>query len=293
MMTVKSYAKVNLLLEILGKRQDGFHELYSLMQTISLHDLMHFQRSDDNLISFHCVDDAAGRGPDNLVYKAAELFFNTTGITGGVRIDLDKHIPVGAGLGGGSSNAAMTLKVLNIMFDQPLNRYQLYRLAAKLGSDVPFFIEGGTAIASGRGDLISPLPFIGKLLMLLINPGVFVSTARVYSNLNLLLTSPKCLHNILPVLSTGRITEQNLAGLIRNDLQDAVLRLFPEIQSLVDWLSGHGAAAACVSGSGGTVFGLFLDRDTADKVLIEARREFYWACLTSSVEGTYWNTVSD
>ncbi len=208
---------------------------------------------------------------------------------GGVRIELQKNIPIGAGLGGGSSNAASTLKALNCLWDEPLNHQELLQMAALLGSDVPFFIGGGTSLASGRGELITPLPFIGEMAVLLLNPGFPVMTAHVYANLNLHLTSSGRLLNILPVLSTGRIASKELSDFVQNDLQDTVLRLFPEIRSLLEWLMDRGADSACVSGSGGTVFGLFSDAVKAEKLAKAAQRLYPWVCLTKTVDGTDWN----
>ena len=290
-MEVRSYAKINLILEILGKRNDGYHELQSLMQTVSVYDTMRFQTKRDCCVECACDDPGVGSDKENLVYRAAKLFFEHSGIQRGIRIELQKRIPIGAGLGGGSSNAATVLKVLNMMFNEPLNRDRLLQLAEKLGSDVPFFIEGGTSIAAGRGERLTRLPFIGKLPLVLINPGFFVSTAKVYSNLNLLLTSNRRLPNILPVLSAGRISGSDLTGTVYNDLQETVLRLFPDIGRLLDWLTYQGAESACVSGSGGTVFGLFSDSVTASKVAKEAESLFHWACLAWTIEGTDWNRV--
>jgi 4-diphosphocytidyl-2-C-methyl-D-erythritol kinase len=285
-MRVRCCAKINLILEIIGKREDGFHELRTIMQAVSLCDGLLINRRTALGISFECDSADVAGGSDNLVVKAAECFFREIGEPGSVDIVLSKRIPVSAGLGGGSSDAAATLKCLNTLWGEPLSRIRILQMAAQLGSDVPFFIEGGTALATGRGDIITPLPFIGNMPVLLMNPGFAVPTAMVYSSVKLHLTSPRSVLNILPVLTAGGITGMELVRHVRNDLQGTVLNLYPEIRDMLEWMSGQGADTVGVSGSGGTVFGLFLDSDRASGVAREAEKQFPWVYLANTVSGT-------
>lgn len=285
-MQIACCAKINLILEIIGKREDGFHELRTIMQAVSLCDRLLINRKAVPGISFECDSTDVAMGSDNLVVKAAEYFFREIGESGSVEIVLSKTIPVGAGLGGGSSDAAATLRGLNALWGEPLSRERIFQMAARLGSDVPFFIEGGTALATGRGEIVTPLPFIGNMPVLLMNPGFIVPTATVYSNVKLHLTSRRSVLNILPVFTAGEITGMDLVRHVRNDLQSTVLKLYPEIGEMLEWMSGQGADSVCVSGSGGTVFGLFLDSERASVVAREAEKRFSWVYLANTVSGT-------
>jgi len=282
-MKIKAFAKINLILNVLAKRDDGFHEIESVMQTVKLADTIEINRNNIGRICYKSNSEELGSLENNLAYRAAELFFKATGLPGGINMELTKNIPVAAGLGGGSADAAAVLNLLNSIWDQPLKQMQLMKLASELGSDVPFFIVGGSAIARGRGELIESIPFIGKFLILLINPGFTVPTATIYSSINLNLTSNKPLHNILPALVTGEFPVEKLSTVIHNDLQLPVLRLFPEVNELLDWLAWNGACATAVSGSGGTVFGLFSDLIIAKKAAERASLMFPWTYLAESV----------
>ncbi len=285
-MQIECPAKINLMLEILHKRDDGFHELQSIIQSISLSDKIILKKKRSIGISFLSNSEIMMQGSTNLVVKAAETFFSEVEEPGGVEIFLKKRIPVGAGLGGGSSDAAATLKALNMLWGEPLSRECLHNLAAGLGSDVPFFINGGTALATGRGEITVPLPFVGEIPVLLINPGFSVSTAEVYSRHKLYLTSSNNVLNILPVLMSGEMTGMELIRNVQNDLQGTVLKLYPMIGDMLNWMHGQGADTVCVSGSGGTVFGLFMDSDLASRAAGKAKELFPWVYLAHTVAGT-------
>lgn len=286
-MLIECYAKINLMLQILDKRQDGFHELLSIIQTVSLSDRIVLSKKLSPGISFKSNSVLMPNGPANLAVRAAEVFFDEIGESGNIEIFLDKRIPVGAGLGGGSSDAAAVLKGLNTLWGEPLERECLLELSARLGSDVPFFIDGGTALARGRGEIIVPLPFIGEMPVLLINPGFPISTAEIYSKHKLHLTSSNNILNILPVLMTGEMTGIELIKHVQNDLQRTVLKLYPVIGDMLEWMDGQGADTVCVSGSGGTVFGLFVDSGMASEVAGRAKKRFPWVFLAHSVAGTH------
>lgn len=283
-MNIKAFAKVNLFLSVLGKRGDGFHELLSLMQTINLCDEICISKDRDSGIKLFCDQPVTTDYRDNLVYGAADLFFQQTGIVSGVTLSLKKRIPQAAGMGGGSSDAAAVLVGLNRMHNNLLSIEDLRCLGAELGSDVPFFITGGTAIVRGRGEIVENKPFLGKLLILLINPGFSVPTGYVFSSLNLDLTSKRPLHNIPPALETGSVSVSKLKKYVHNDLEPIVLKLFPEVGEPLQWLRDNGAVTASVSGSGGTVFGVYSDFDSASRAMKAAKPKFPWVYLAETVD---------
>ena len=182
MVTVKAHAKVNLTLEVLGRREDGYHDIVSIMQTIDLRDTLRLEPADT--ITLHC-DRVDLLSPDNLALKAANLLRKVTGCDKGARITLQKEIPVAAGLGGGSSDAAATLQGLNLLWELGLSVDGLMSLAMQLGSDVPFFMRGGTAMASGRGERIRPLPDADLPTMVVLSPAIDIplKTASIYGKL--------------------------------------------------------------------------------------------------------------
>lgn len=184
-MQKKSPCKVNLLLNVLGRRPDGFHDLETVMQPVNLCDDLTFERAGAG-IALSCSDRTLPVDGGNLVFRAAEKFFSTGGISGGVRIHLEKKIPLAAGLGGGSGNAATTLLALNELFGKPLAQEKLYEIAASLGSDIPFFLQRQPALAVGRGEKVQSLekfPALANRAILLIHPGFGISTPWAYQSL--------------------------------------------------------------------------------------------------------------
>jgi len=257
--TIPSFAKINWTLEVLGRRTDGYHELRTLLQTVSLADSLSFERADDGI---NLICDAPGVPLDetNLVVRAARLLKEATGFKGGVRIGLDKRIPIGAGLGGGSSNAAMTLLALQHLWGVELAPGELFRLGARLGADVPAFFLGGTCVGIGRGDEVYPLPDIVFEDMLLVKPDFGVSTREVYSSLPNELTRPFSL-DIIPCSVEAAYRSTFVPGetlpLLRNDLERSVFARYPQLGEIRDRLTRMGACAAMMSGSGSTIFALF------------------------------------
>ncbi len=257
MISQASPAKVNLTLRVLGRRMDGYHDILSLMQRISLCDEMTFSPRGDRIV-VRCPDSALPADVNNIAYRAAAAFFSRAEIPPGVEITIRKRIPIAAGLGGGSSNAATTLLVLNEIAGCPLTRTELMRLGTDLGADVPFFIFGDTAWASGIGDHLieaAPLP---RLRFVLVNPGFTVSTKEVYQSLNLGLTNPAISYSI-PRFSTL----EDLIGSLTNDLEKVTLRRHPVLDHIKTLLLENGARGALMSGSGPTVFGIFTDEESA------------------------------
>lgn len=260
-MHLVSPAKINLYLEVTGKRSDGYHDLITLMCCIGLFDLLHFNFGKDK-IQITCSHPDVPIDNRNLAFRAAQLFFDASGIKAGVHIDIEKSIPMGAGLGGGSSNAASVLTGLNSHYGSPFSDDTLCSMGKSLGADVPFFIFGRSAVATGIGDVLTPFNIPLSYQILLIYPSVNISTAEVYRNLNLTLTKNKKINsNDIFELNW----ERNAPNLLYNDLETAAIAICPEIQTIKEILLRHGASGALMSGSGSSVFGLFNDIDLARK----------------------------
>lgn len=256
-LTLDAPAKVNLHLSVLGRRPDGYHELVTLMQPLELCDRVTLERAEPGL-AFTC-DQPELAGPDNLVVRAAEAFFAAWGGEPAVRLHLAKRIPVAAGLGGGSSDAAAALTGLNRLHGEPLSRRRLQELARGLGADVPFFLQPHTAWCMGIGERVRPVPEFERLFYVLVNTGRAVSTAWVYGQLEITWTSAAKSNKINPLLGLSRVN----ALFLCNDLEGVTLRALPELQGVKDALMGAGAIGALMSGSGPTVFGIFRDRTSA------------------------------
>lgn len=254
-----SPAKINLLLKVLGKRADGYHDLYTLMQPVSLFDEISIETAPGDGISIECHHAGVPADSSNLAFRAASLFLEKTALKRSVSIKIDKLIPVGAGLGGGSSNAATVLISLNKMLKAGLSDDELKGMAAEIGSDVPFFIMKTPAIATGRGEVLRAIK-TPSLYYVLINPGFSVSTKWVYENLDLT-NNPE--DNIL--IYSDRLFEsaKTLADNLTNDLEAVTIRKFPEIERLKRLVLQSGASGALMSGSGPTVFGLFAEEEKA------------------------------
>jgi 4-diphosphocytidyl-2-C-methyl-D-erythritol kinase len=260
-MRSKAPAKINLLLRVLRKRPDGYHDLASVMQQISIYDELEYTLQQEG-ITLHCTGTDLPTNEQNLIYRAAQTIFNHTGYRKGVEIVLDKYIPSAAGLGGGSSDAATTLMTLNDLCSLGLSKTELIKLGAKLGADVPFFIFGTSAFATGIGDKLQTLPDLPQINMVLINPTFPLSTKTVYENLNLALTKKKNNYSIPRFYALGDVIRE-----LHNDLEAVSLKMHPELNDLKQMLMEEGALGALMSGSGPTLFGIFAD----DKSAKEAR----------------------
>jgi 4-diphosphocytidyl-2-C-methyl-D-erythritol kinase len=264
---IESPCKVNLLLNILGKRPDGFHEVETVMQPIRFCDVLEIERAASG-IELTCSDRTLPTDGRNLVYRAAEAFFSAVGGQGGARIHLDKKIPLAAGLGGGSGNAATTLTALNQSFGSPLGPEQLQTLAASLGSDVPFFLQAKPALATGRGEIIKPLEFFPVLrgaVFLLIHPGFGIATGWAYQELakfpDALNGRPGRGRELMHALSGPSLSQ--VSGQLYNSLEAPALKKFPILQLFQEFLREEGASAALMSGSGSTTFAIAENIDKA------------------------------
>lgn len=266
-------AKINLFLRVLRKREDGYHDIFSLMQKISLCDELTFLPRPEGIF-LKCPDVNLPTNEDNLVFRAAQSIFAYTNYLSGIEITLNKRIPLAAGLGGGSSDAAATLMALNELCSFGLKKKELMELGAKLGADVPFFIFGGnTAFASGTGKKLKACKNFPKLYLVLVNPQFPLSTKTVYENLNLRLTSEKINYSIPRFFALGDVTRE-----LYNDLEEVSLKLHPEFGNLKQILLRHGALGALMSGSGPTVFGIFSDEKSAKKARTAIDKELSGKC---------------
>jgi 4-diphosphocytidyl-2-C-methyl-D-erythritol kinase len=266
-------AKINLFLRVLRKRPDGYHDIFSLMQKITLYDELTFVPRSGGIV-LKCPNSDLSVSTDNLVFRAAESILSYTGCSSGIEIILIKNIPAAAGLGGGSSDAAATLSAINEICQLGLTKAVLMKLGAKLGADVPFFIFGDSAFASGIGDQLTAWKNPLKLNIVLINPFFPLSTKLVYESLNLRLTKEQINYSIPRLSALSDITHE-----MHNDLETASLKMHPELTELKQLLLRHGALSAMMSGSGPTVFGIFTDENkakkTAEAIKKEVPRQFH------------------
>lgn len=251
-------AKINLFLHILRKRPDGYHDLASVMQQISLCDELDFKLCPEG-IALSCPGTDLPVNENNLIYRAARALFSYTGYKGGIEIILNKKIPSAAGLGGGSSDAAATLLALNDLCSLNVSQSELLRIGAKLGADVPFFIFGRRAYATGIGDELQVISEIPKLNLVLINPAFPLSTKAVYEGLNLTLTKGRKNSYSIPRF----YVIDDVVREMHNDLESVSLRMHPELNDFKQMLMNEGALGALMTGSGPTLFGIFADEKSA------------------------------
>ncbi|GAX88673.1 4-(cytidine 5'-diphospho)-2-C-methyl-D-erythritol kinase [Effusibacillus lacus] len=272
MIREKAKAKINLTLDVLFKRADGYHEVEMVMQTVDLSDQLLLEERDDNQIVLSCGVPYIPLDNRNLAYKAAALLRERYGIRKGIHITIDKQIPVAAGLAGGSSDGAAALRGLNRLWNLGLTLEELAELGAELGSDVPFCIYGGTAIARGRGEIIERLPAAPPLWVVLVKPPITVSTADVYGNLKVdeIDSHPDTL-GMIQALASGN-PERIVSGL-GNVLEQVTFKMHPEVERLKSQIVKFGAMGALMSGSGPTVFGI-TDRESRAQRIYNALRGF-------------------
>ena len=265
-------AKINLFLRVVRKRADGYHDIFSLMQKITLCDELIFSPRPKGIV-LHCSGTKLPTNNENLVVRSAKAIFDYCEYSGGMEITLIKKIPLTAGLGGGSSDAATTLMALNKICSFKLRKIELMKIGAKIGADVPFFIFGNAALASGIGDKLKHLRNLPQLDLLLIKPRFVLSTKMVYENINLRLTSGKNNYSIPRFLDLSDIVHG-----LHNDLESVSLEIHPELADLKKMLLRHGALGALMSGSGPTVFGLFRNAKEANKALEVIKKEVSGQC---------------
>lgn len=280
--TAIARAKINLTLDVLGKRPDGYHEVEMVMQSIELHDDLVFSPTGRDIVLTVEGSDLSP-GPDNLVCRAAELIRRRGKIRDGVKIRLVKAIPVAAGLGGGSADAAAALKALNELWETGLSLSELMSLGVQLGSDVPFCLLGGTALARGRGELLERLPSCPRLGLVLVKPRFSVSTASVYRAYT---PGPAVKRPDNRVMARA-IRNKDINGIaenLANALESVTTGMHPEIEQIKAKLTRAGALGVLMSGSGPTVFGLAEDAKTAKAIAGRYKSDGEEVFVTATVD---------
>ena len=251
-------AKINLFLQVLGKRPDGFHNINSLMQAITLFDRLKIEKIDEPECRVNLTGNFSSAAiKNNLVTRAYELFKKEFGLKSGIKVNLEKNIPIAAGLGGGSSDCAAAMIAFNLIFELGLLNSELIKLSFKLGSDIPFFFRKGQAVVSGRGEVVEETDFPVDYEIVLVSTGISVSTAHSYEALNLKLTTNKSAFTLEPYCGSDVYIEL-LSG-IENDFEAIQFELTPSLLVIKKELLKNGALLARMSGSGPTMFGIFLD----------------------------------
>ena len=262
-MKLRAYAKINLGLDVLRRREDGYHDVKMIMQTIQMYDMLEMEKSEKPGIHLTTNLSYIPVNENNLVYKAAKLLMDQYGIEEGITINLNKFIPVAAGMAGGSTDAAATLVGVNIMFQLGLTRQQLMELGVKIGADVPYCVMRGTALAEGIGEKLTVLPPMPPCYVLIGKPGISVSTKFVYTNLNL---GPDTHHPDIDGMIQA-LEKRDLYGItdrMENVLEKVTIPEYPVIETIKNHMKAHGAVNAMMSGSGPTVFGIFDDKEKAE-----------------------------
>jgi 4-diphosphocytidyl-2-C-methyl-D-erythritol kinase len=292
-LSLSAPAKINWFLKVIGKRDDGYHNIMSLMQCITLYDNLTFEHSD--LIEVESDLDIPL--DDNLVYKAASLLKQYTSCKKGAKIVLQKDIPIGAGLGGGSSDAAYTLSGLNRLWGIRLNNRELSLIGAEIGSDVPFFLNGPFALVEGRGEKVTPFKINSSIVLLLVKPLFSVSTAWAYTSLDKLSIDGKPVETF-DKFKISKLTKKtfdiklfsqafknkkqdfaSLTAMFNNDLEKVIIKRYPVVREIKYRLLERGAVISAISGSGPTVFGVFESKETAHSVAKDmgSNRRSLWA----------------
>jgi len=283
-LTLNAYAKINVGLRITGQRDDGYHYLKTMYQTINLHDVVKLSLKEETGISFSWDGENVPDGDDNICSKAAKSFFEFIGKEYGVNIELEKNLPVGSGLGGGSSDAACVIRGLNELLDLKLSVRDMENIASKLGADIPFFIQGGCQYAEGIGDELSPGELSNDWVLLLVVPVIHISTLWAYER-------------VQPLSLTRDINDVNLARFphngdaknrkqFRNDFEPLIFSKYPEIGDIKKDLLKSEAVFASLSGSGSAVYGFYETTEKAEKAMeLISKNHRSWV-LTMVREGT-------
>ncbi len=269
-MRLQAFAKINLGLDVLGKREDGYHEVRMIMQTIRMYDQLDMRKSVEPGIHLTTNKKYIPVDENNLVWRAAKLMMDTCGIMEGVSIHLHKVIPVAAGMAGGSSDAAATLVGMNRLFHCGLSKEKLMELGVQIGADVPYCVLRGTALAEGIGEKLTVLPPMPDCWILIGKPGISVSTKYVYTTLDL---NTDTVHPDIDGMKKA-LEDRNLYGITErmgNVLQDVTIPAYPEVERIKEQMKTLGAGNAMMSGSGPTVFGIFDNEEKAQKACQKLR----------------------
>ena len=280
-----SFAKINWTLRVLGRRADGFHELHTIFQTVTLHDVLKFALREDEEIRLSCDAPEIPVDESNLIHRAAAALRGRHGIKRGVDIELEKRIPAAGGLGGGSSNAAVTLLGLSHLWRIRTNKRQLAEIGARLGADIPFFFTGGTALGEGLGTAVTPLREVSAEHLIIITPDVKIATAEAYKALNAPALTKVSTDIMLSISRAGAQFPDSLHSTLHNDFERVVFSLEPEIKRAKNALISWGARSALLAGSGSSVFGIFDNREAQSRAVEALKVEAGWRifpCATLS-----------
>ncbi|MBP3360051.1 MAG: 4-(cytidine 5'-diphospho)-2-C-methyl-D-erythritol kinase [Clostridia bacterium] len=269
----KAFAKINLTLDVLGKRADGYHDIETVMQSVSLFDLVIIDKTaakgiriTTNIRSLPCNE-------KNIAYKAAALFFEETGAPGGVKMLFHKNIPIGAGLAGGSADGAAVLVSMNRLFGNPLSDERLLELGARIGADVPFCIRCGAAVARGIGEKLSPAPHMPGIPLLIVKPKISISTAEMYEALDdVIITKRPDTGRMLEALRSA--AAENVAAELCNVMEPPACEKYPVIGEIKKKMLSCGALGAAMTGSGSAVFGIFASKRSADAAVSHFSGDF-------------------
>ncbi|NLH95961.1 MAG: 4-(cytidine 5'-diphospho)-2-C-methyl-D-erythritol kinase [Clostridiaceae bacterium] len=277
---IPAYAKINLSLDVTGKREDGYHELRMIMQTVSLHDTVYLEATGEAGIRLECGGGAVPADSTNTAWRAAELMFGRYGLAGGLRIRIAKRIPAAAGLAGGSADAAAVLKGINELFALGLDQEELKQLGLQIGADVPYCIEGGTRLAEGIGEVLTPLPDFGGIDVVIVKPDISVSTPWVYSQLDLSQVTERDRPDTEKLIGALAKKDLSAASLyMKNVLETVTMRRYEIVRHAKSRMAEAGAEACLMSGSGPSVFGLFADREKARKAYAKLSGYREWECF--------------
>jgi len=279
-MTEKAYAKINLTLDVLRKREDGYHDIKTVMQTVSLCDALEVEK--DEKIRISASKPYIPTDKRNLVYTACERFFSATGVKGGARIRLKKFIPVAAGLAGGSSDAAATLRALNRLYRTKLTDDMLCEIASSFGADIPFCIKGGTALCEGIGEVITSLRPLPRANIVISIGGESASTPAMYAELSKR-NAFSLIDNDGMIMAIDRGEIREIAGKLGNAFEDICAEKRPFIKEIKSAMLNSGALGACMSGSGPSVFGIFQNRKTAISCANMLKSKGYYAFYCTTV----------
>ncbi len=260
--TQRAYAKINIGLDVLRRRADGYHEVKMIMQTVDIYDELVLERRKEPGIELRMDNSELPSGGDNLICRAADLLFREKKITEGVNISLTKRIPIAAGMAGGSADAAAALRGLNELFDMGYSLKELQALGVGLGADIPYCLAGGTMLSEGIGEILTPLPAPPAAHLVIAKPDINVSTAFVYGNLHAdrLAWHPD-IDGMIAALQKGDL--DGITGRLGNVLETVTVKAHPVIEQIRELLRKQGAENALMSGSGPTVFGIFKEKETA------------------------------
>lgn len=260
--TQRAYAKINIGLDVLRRRADGYHEVKMIMQTVDIYDELVLERRKQPGIELRMDNSELPSGGDNLICRAADLLFREKKITGGVNISLTKRIPIAAGMAGGSADAAAALRGVNELFDMGYSLTELQALGVGLGADIPYCLAGGTMLSEGIGEILTPLPAPPAAHLVIAKPDINVSTAFVYGNLHAdsLAWHPD-IDGMIAALQKGDL--DGITGRLGNVLETVTVKAHPVIEQIKELLRKQGAENALMSGSGPTVFGIFKEKETA------------------------------